>query len=153
MLGYLGVSIIHQTLTWTTGSLMCVFCSFCMCMHSVSSKGLYHRICTEFDWRNPRMSSKHSTYRSPILLVTTLAHAQLCFQEQALKQSCSAPPTLPVMGQISLTISWGTMSLYYLEMFLQAVSLTFERIQNVFFLSHVIDWVSEWNMWMHVWSW
>ena len=32
MLGYFSASIIHQTVTWTTGSLMCMW-SFCFCIH------------------------------------------------------------------------------------------------------------------------
>ena len=39
MLGYLGVSTIHRTLTWTAGSLTCV-CDLCACVYWAVQAGL-----------------------------------------------------------------------------------------------------------------
>ena len=65
VLGYFDVSIIHQTLTWITESLMCIHDLFCMHIYIrepgfvVSSEDLC-RVCTEFDSGGLKVGAKPS---------------------------------------------------------------------------------------------
>ena len=151
--GYLGVSIIHQTLTWTTGALMCVSALFaCVCTKS-QPKDYVIESAQNLTGEIPvgAQSIAHTGHPSfwwPHLLILSFG-----FQEQALKQSCSAPPTLPVTGSDFFNNFMESDEPVLLGNISSDCVLDFQKdlIFFFFFLNH--NWVSEWNRCMHIWSW
>ena len=91
-------------------------------------------------WAQSIAHTGHPSFWWPRLLMLNFG-----FQEQALKQSCSAPPTLPVLTGSDSFNSFMGYDEPVLEMFLQTMSLTFKRIY-IFILYFLItcNWLSQW---------
>ena len=104
MLGYLGVSIIHRTLTRTTGSLTCV-CDLFPCVYTkmISVYSLIQRTSVEFALDLTPEKSQGGHKAEDMTVTRPFGdHTQLCLTLAFKSEhSCSAPLTL-----LTVTTDW-----------------------------------------------